>query len=335
MAVGSSTEQRYEQQGAKSSKRRADEEITRAQIQEEPWRRVSIGCATRGLSTIFCPVFPLPRSSLVCIGIAASCAIGPATAQPDPAVAPNPNPTAPLYRATGEQYRVYDFPGTGEGIPYRLFVPSNWTPDEALPILITLRAGPSVNNNHRQGNDLVREAGARGYIVISPMGYRPYRQPYYNSPYAIGRDSGPSVPGDGWSEEEDLRAELDVFYVLGLVAAEYNADTSRVFVHGQNPSGSGAMHLIAKYPERFKAAVISSAPIVTDGYPFENIRGKVALFVVHGDQDTANPIEGSRALAEAAREAGVEARYATIPGGTHLTAYLDFAAEIFDFLDAH
>ena len=50
-----------------------------------------------------------------------------------------------------------------------------------------------------------------------------------------------------------------------------------MYVHGQNPSGSGALHLAAKYPERFAAAVISSGPIVLDTYPFEKLKGKVAL----------------------------------------------------------
>jgi predicted peptidase len=249
--------------------------------------------------------------------------------------APEPNPNGPLYQQTGEQYRVYDFPGTGESIPYRLFVPSTWTPESSMPILVTLRAGNSVNNNHREDNDLVREGEERGYIVISPMGYRPLRQPYYGSRYPVVRAGGLSVPADGWTEEEDMRAEQDVLYVIDLVAAEYNADTSRVFVHGQNPSGSGAMHLVAKYPERFNAAIVSSGPIVPEDYPFENIRGQVALMIIHGDQDTSNPIEASRALAEAAIAAGVEAMYATVPGGVHLTAYLDYAVEIFDFLDAH
>lgn len=252
-----------------------------------------------------------------------------------PPPAPEPNPDGPLYRQTGEQYRVYDFPGTGESIPYRLFVPSTWTPETSMPILVTLRAGNSVNNNHREDNDLVREGEERGYIVISPMGYRPLRQPYYGSPYPISRPGGPSVPGDGWTDEEDQRAEQDVLYVIDLVAAEYNADTSRVYIHGQNPSGSGALYLAAKYPERFRAVVASSAPIVYDDYPFENLRDGVALMVIHGDQDTSNPIEASQALAEAAIAAGVDAMYATVPGGVHLTAYLDFAEEIFDFLDAH
>lgn len=270
---------------------------------------------------------------LVALGVAVLSAQ--AQAQPGAPATAEPNPDWPLYQHTGEQYRVYDFPGTGESVPYRLFVPPTWTSERRLPMLVTLRAGTSVNNNHRAGNDLVREAQKRGYIVVSPLGYRPYRQPYYGSPYPITRPPDNTVPGEGWTEEEDERAEQDVLNVIDIVTREYNADPARVFIHGQNPSGSGAMHLIAKYPDRFAGAVVSSAPIVTEGYPFENIRGKVALFVVHGELDEVNPIEASRALADAARAAGVDARFARIPSGDHLTAYLDFAAEIFDFLDAH
>ena len=272
--------------------------------------------------------------------IVAACILGAgaAVSVAQPRVADGPprsNPAAPLYRHTGEQYRVYDFPGTGESIPYRLFVPPSWTPGKHLPMLVTLRAGRSVNNNHRKGNDLVRVAAERGYIVVSPLGYRPLPQPYYGSPYPIARDSGPSVPGAGWTKEEDARAESDVLNVIDLVAEEYGADTSRVFLHGQNPSGSGVMRLIEKYPDRFAAAVVRSAPIVTADYPFARIRGKVALLVLHGELDKVNPIAGSRALAAAARAAGVEASFAEVPGGDHLTAYLDYAEEIFDFLDAH
>ncbi|MDT8397425.1 MAG: alpha/beta hydrolase-fold protein [Pseudomonadales bacterium] len=249
--------------------------------------------------------------------------------------APQPDPDAPMYRQTGEQYRVYDFPGTGEAIPYRLFVPETWTPEQRLPVLITLRAGTSVNNSHREGNDLVREARARGYIVISPLGYRPYRQPYYGSPYPVDRPAGPSVPAQGWTAEENQRAEQDVLYVLGLVSAEYNADPARVFVHGQNPSASGAFHLAAKYPERIRAIVASSGPIVTTDYPFAALRGKVAVLMIHRDRDTQNTMAASQRVVRELQAHGVEAEYATVPGGEHLTAYLGYAGGIFDFLDRH
>jgi predicted peptidase len=243
-----------------------------------------------------------------------------------------PNPRGPLYQHVGEQYRVYEFPGTGESIPYRLFVPSRWKPGARLPLLVTLRAGQSVDNPYREPNDLVKQAEQRGYLVVTPMGYRPLRQPYYGSSYQIARPKAPA-PADGWTPLENQRAEQDVLNVIDLVTQEYGVDTSRVYLHGQNPSGSGALHLGATYPERFAALVISSGPIVYDSYPFERLKGKVRLLVIHGDQDTVNPLEASRQMAEAARAAGVTAGYATVPGGTHLGAYLTYAKEIFDFLD--
>jgi predicted peptidase len=273
--------------------------------------------------------------SLLVLTALAPAADGAAAVQaPAPASAPRPNPRAPLYRHLGEQYRVYDFPGTGESIPYRLFVPSRWTPDMKLPLLVTLRAGTSVDNSYRSQNDLVVNAERRGYLVVTPMGYRPLRQPYYGSPYRIARPNA-AAPADGWTAVENERAEQDVLNVIDLVTEEYNVDTSRVYLHGQNPSGSGALHLGARYPERFAALVISSAPIVFDSYPFDRLKGRVALMVIHGDQDTTNPLTASQQMAAAAKAAGVETVYATVPGGTHLEAYLTYASQIFDFLDTH
>ena len=88
-----------------------------------------------------------------------------------------PTQTQLQFQQKGEQYRVYNFPVTGESIPYRLFVPSRWTPGSRLPLLVTLRAGQTVDGPYRAGNDLVKQAEQRGYIVVTPMGYRPLRQP--------------------------------------------------------------------------------------------------------------------------------------------------------------
>ena len=243
-----------------------------------------------------------------------------------------PNPLGPLYQHVGEQYRVYDFPGTGESIPYRLFVPSRWKPGVRLPLLVTLRAGNSVNNSYREPNSLVAQAEKRGYLVVTPMGYRPLSQPYYGSPYRIARANA-AEPAQGWTPQENERAEQDVINVIDLVMQEYGVDPGRVFLHGQNPSGSGALYLGAKYPDRFAALVISSGPIDYSSYPFDRLKGKTGLMVIHGDQDTTNPIEASMKMAGAAKEAGVNVVYATVPGGTHLAAYLTFASQIFDFLD--
>jgi predicted peptidase len=274
-------------------------------------------------------LFALTATAVLCFSLWDAGAQAPAAAPPQP------NPTGPLYQFKGEQYRVYNFPGTGESIPYRLFVPSRWTPNTKLPMLVTLRAGNTVDGPYRAGNDLVKQAEQRGYIVVTPMGYRGLSQPYYGSPYPVVRPNGPSTPAAGWTAQENERSEQDVLYVIDLVAKEYNVDTARIYIHGQNPSGSGALYLAAKYPDRFAALVVSSGPIVFDSYPFNSIKGKMGLLVIHGDQDTNNPIAASQKLAEAAKTAGVETVYATVPGGTHLEAYLTYASQIFDFLDKH
>ena len=272
--------------------------------------------------------------SVIAIFLYAMGALLGAQAPAAPPVPPEPRPTAPLYQQKGEQYRIYNFPVTGESIPYRLFVPAKWTPATKLPMLVTLRAGNTVDGPYRAQNDLVRVAEQRGYIVVTPMGYRGLSQPYYGSQYQIARPTA-AAPAAGWTPQENERAEQDVLYVMDLVAKEYNVDPARVYLHGQNPSGSGALYLASKYPDRFAAVVVSSAPIVYDAYPFDRLKGKLALMVIHGDQDTVNPIEASKKMADAAKAAGVDTVYATVPGGTHLEAYLTYATQIFDFLDKH
>ena len=138
---------------------------------------------------------------------------------------------------------------------------------------MTLRAGTSVDNSYREPNSLVAQAEKRGYLVVTPMGYRPLRQPYYGSAYRIARPNA-AVPADGWTPQENERAEQDVMNVIDLVTKEYGVDPARVFLHGQNPSGSGALHLGAKYPDRFAALVISSGPIEFDDVSLRSPQGQ-------------------------------------------------------------
>ena len=280
-------------------------------------------------------------STMICLPVFMFLAFASRTASADlPGVsvaqleqAPKPNPAAPMYRQKGEQYRVYEFPGTGESIPYRLFVPETWTPEQKLPVLITLRAGNSVNNNHRGANDLVKVARERGYIVISPLGYRGLSQPYYGSPYPVDREAGPSVPADGWTAQENQRAELDVLYVLNLVAAEYNADTARVFLHGQNPSGSAAFHFAAQYPDLIRKIVVSAGPIISSNYPFERLKGRVSVLMLSGGKDAKYTAAACERLTKELQQHGIQAEYHLVPDAEHLNAYLLFAPQLFDFLD--
>ena len=78
---------------------------------------------------------------------------------------------------------------------------------------------------------------------------------------------------------------------------------------------------------------MSSGPVPPGTYPWDRIKGKMGLLVIHGDQDTSNPIEASEKMAAEAKAAGVNTTYAVVKGGTHLEAFLTYAREFYDFLD--
>lgn len=120
-------------------------------------------------------------------------------------------------------------------------MPGTWTPDQLLPVLITLRTGPSINNNHRPPNSLVTEARKRGYFVISPLGYRGLAQPDYGDRYPVIRPICPFQPAAVWAEEDHSRSHAHVFCVLGLVTEKYTADLNCGFIYSQNLSGSAAL----------------------------------------------------------------------------------------------
>ena len=68
----------------------------------------------------------------------------------------------------------------------------------------------------------ITQAEQRGYLVVTPMGYRPLRQPVLRQLVPIARPNGPA-PADGWTPLENERAEQDVLNVIDLVTKEGTA----------------------------------------------------------------------------------------------------------------
>ncbi len=259
----------------------------------------------------------------------------------------SPDTKDPQYQAKGDLHRAYAFPGTAESIPYRLYVPSKWTRGTKLPLLVELHAGDSLDNPFGRGNGvLIRLAEERGMIVVAPLGYKPdANRLVYNSPFKVIQ--APPAPGAApaappaapkaappvYTAEDRARAEQDVLNVIDLVAQEYGIDATRVYAHGNNFAGSGVLYLAQKYPERFAAVAVSSAPIVTDQYPFDRL--KAGLMVIHGDLDTTNSLEASLAMAKLAKQRGVDAEMVELKEGTHLESWAMAFPQMLDFFAKH
>src|SRR5215467_6329614 len=121
------------------------------------------------------------------------------------AQAPSPDPKDPQYQAKGDQKRTYAFPGTGESIPYHLYVPSKWTPNTKLPLVVVTHGASQAADVPFQRGDggLGKIAEQRGYIVVGVTGYKANATVVaggYNNPFAMvpaPRPAGNAAGGGG------------------------------------------------------------------------------------------------------------------------------------------
>ena len=265
---------------------------------------------------------------------------------------PQPDSKGPHYRATGEQDRTYTFPGTGEAIAYHLYVPTKWTPATRLPLVVVTHGAnqPATAPFQRPMTNptLAKAAEARGFIVAAVTGYHANATGVggWNVPYKMvqvqnggGRRGGGGGRGAAAAPptaEDFQRAEMDVLYVNDLVAKEYNADPSRIYLMGNSSGGSAVWTYATKYPERWTAIAPSAAPLEDDMFPYEKLK-RVPVLVIHGDADTTMVFSASQSMVEHAKAKGVDATWLPVAGGAHTDAWAqpEILNQIFDFFDAH
>lgn len=202
------------------------------------------------------------------------------------------------------QHRSYEFPATGESIPYALFVPSSYDQATASPLIVSLH-GLGRSYDWLMGyHGLLDEAEANGYIVITPLGY--IRRGWYGS--------------RATADEQDARySEQDVMEVLARTRSEFNVDENRIYLWGHSMGGAGTYHIAAQNPELF-AGLGVAAPAPESDAPMEEILDKiqhVPIFVLQGDQDEAVPVERTRSWVARMREIGMQHVYVEIAGGDH------------------
>jgi len=214
------------------------------------------------------------------------------------------------------QGHTYVFEETGEEMPYALFVPSGYDTAREWPLIVALH-GLGRPYDWMMGYDgFIDFAERDGYIVVSPLGYDPqgwYGSRGYGNPAGGGRGGAQSTLPDNLGE----LSEQDVMNVLEIARDGFNIDESRIYLWGHSMGGAGTYHLAARYPDIWAGlAVAAPAP------PRESI-DQIALFseipvlVLHGDQDSIVPVEGSRTWVARMRELGMQHLYIEVPGGDH------------------
>lgn len=226
----------------------------------------------------------------------------------------------PWQGRTGDLKRHYLLEAAGEIMPYRLYVPSGYSNDKPLPLIIALHGLGATEDSFFEayGRVMPQLAEQRGYIVAAPLGYR------------VDGAYGVSLGGsrDPAALRTQALSEQDVLAVLEQVRKHYAVDESRIFLMGHSMGAIGTWAVAAKHPDLWAGlGAFSGFGVASTA---ETIRG-IPQFVVHGDADPTVAVGGSRVMVAALKAAGARVEYLEIPGGDHSDVVAPNLPSMFDF----
>ena len=100
----------------------------------------------------------------------------------------------------------------------------------------------------------------------------------------------------------------------GALQKEFSIDATRLYVTGLSMGGYGTWDALQRYPDRFAAAV----PICGGGDVKQAKKiAQIPIWAFHGDKDTAVPVERTRSMIAALKEAGGMPKYTEYPDVGH------------------
>jgi predicted esterase len=226
----------------------------------------------------------------------------------------------PFAHKTGDFERHHLLAGANEVMPYRVYVPTAYSPRQPTPLVIALHGLGGTEDSFFDQYDRVpvQLAEKHGVLMAAPLGYRV--DGFYGS-----RATGSDVAVRRRSEY----SEKDVLEVLRLMKANYNVDESRVYLMGHSMGAIGTWALAAKYPRMWAAL----AAFAGTGPPeLADQMTSIPQFVVHGDADPTVNVSGSRNMTAALQKLGGTVTYIEVAGGGHSDVVVPNLPGAFEFL---
>ena len=173
---------------------------------------------------------------------------------------------------------------------FSLYVPEQYEPDRAWPVIVALHGGSG------NGRDFlwtwVREAKSRGYVLISPK-----------------------AVNDTWSDVE----ERGLFEILAWTSERFHLDRSRVLLTGLSDGATFTLIYGLAHPDLFRAL----APLCGVLHPANVSLGNlerarnVPIYLVHGALDFLFPVHLARFAADTLRQHGAALEYREIAELSH------------------
>jgi predicted peptidase len=184
---------------------------------------------------------------------------------------------------------------TDDTLLYRLLKPGSQKENERYPLVIFL------HGSGERGNDNVITLNH-----IAPLFLNESNRTKYPCFVLV-----PQCPaGENWTYpdwyQEPKEPLSSVVKLIDSLKSLPFIDASRIYITGLSMGGYGTWYLLTKYPDKFAAAI----PICGGGDIHQVEKFKhVPIWDFHGTKDTAVPVERSRSMIRALKEAGGKPKY--------------------------
>lgn len=215
----------------------------------------------------------------------------------------------------------------GLQMTYYLYVPANYNPSQAYPLVLLLHGGgerATAGKTATQNREVIMR---QAYVQVWGPGYPangkygPNVQQHWPSfivvPQVVNPNQWVAVPAQHGSytlaaqPTPPLQAAMEI---VNAVQQQYHIDVHRRYITGLSMGGYGTWDAIERWPNYFAAA----APLAGAGDP--SLAGRLVhlpIWDFHGTQDNVVPVSGSREMISAIKAAGGNPRYTEFPQSSH------------------
>jgi predicted peptidase len=208
-------------------------------------------------------------------------------------------------------YKARSFTGSKNNpVQYRIFIPEKYDPKKKYPLVLFHHGGGGAGDNNKRNleGECIRE-----WILPEVQANNPC---FIVAPQFPGKKSKSVLDGT-FSMRGHIRT---IHEILDSLEKEFSIDTNREYVTGLSFGGECTWLSLVERPERFAAGVpICGTDVYSDVTVEERVDkvGKLPLWIFHGDADDTVPVEVSRNIVKALKDAGGNPKYTEYPGVYH------------------
>ncbi len=189
---------------------------------------------------------------------------------------------------------------TGYELPYRLYVPKDYSEEYAYPLTLFLHgSGESGSDNGAQLTFLInnlfipKDSPAYHSIVVIPQ--CPSEERWVDNDPDLGYYSVDEIP--------IAKSMSAVVELLDSIMEEFSINEDRQYVLGLSMGGYGTWDIISRFPDRFAAAI----PLCGGGDPTKGADlVNIPIHAFHSTGDDDVPVSGTANMVKAIKDAGGE-----------------------------